>query len=284
LNSRCVDVPTILNRHYLLLLLFKLVLVVALYSCKSTRSIIREPLKEEGPEYLLGQLEKSEFNFTWLSAKFSASYTADKSSADFKGQLRIRKDSMIWISISPALGIEMIRLQITQDSVKYMNRFNKTYFTGDFVLIREFLGANLDFDILQSFLIGNDFQFYETASFRASIDNREYKLSTSGRRKIRKYAKKHDENPIVLVQNLWLNPQNFKISRVNIKEYARDNIKLEALYDDFESIDTQLFPNSLSIQISGEENLSMRVHYSRINLNEPLAFPFRIPEKYQQIF
>jgi hypothetical protein len=257
--------------------------LMLLSSCKSTRPMIKAPLKEEGPDFLYSRLKENEFRFDWLSVKFDASYTEKRNSSDFKGQVRIRKDSLIWVSITPALGIELFRMVITNDSVKYINRFNKEYFLGDYALVSRFLQIHIDYDILQSLILGNDFQFYETNSFRASIDNLDYKLSTTGRRKIRKEAEGASADPIVLLQNIWLNPESFKITKVDVKEYMKDNRKLTASYGDFQPSGAQLYPASLNFDIIAEDVIKIRIDYTRLTLDEPMAFPFSIPENYERI-
>jgi hypothetical protein len=240
-------------------------------------------LKEEGSDYLFSRLKENELRFNWLTAKFSASYSYEKKMVDFKGQLRICKDSLIWVSITPAMGIEMIRLVISNDSIKFINRFNKTYFLGDFALVNQFMQTNVDFDILQSFIIGNDFQFYENASFRASIDNQVYKLSTLGRRKIKKEVGKVNDAPLVLIQNIWLNPETFKITKVDVKEYQKENKKLEASYTDFTPLDGQIFPSIISFNITSNNLLQIMIKYTKVETTGSLTFPFSIPEKYDRI-
>ena len=88
-----------------------------------------------------------------------------------------RKDSAIWISVTPVLGIEVARLLVTNDSVKMMNRLNSTYFTGNFKLINKLFNADIDYDMFQSFLVGNDFTYYENGAsgkFKANIENKQY--------------------------------------------------------------------------------------------------------------
>ena len=257
--------------------------ILLMSSCKSTRPLIKAPLKEEGPEYLYNKLKENELRFDWLSVKFDASYIEKRNSTDFKGQVRVRKDSLIWVSITPALGIELFRMVITTDSVKYVNRFNKEYFVGDYALVSRFLQIHIDFDILQSLILGNDFQFYETNSFRASIDNLNYKLSTTGRRKIRKEAEDANSDPIVLLQNIWLDPESFKIEKIDVKEYLKDNRKLSATYGDFKGIENQLYPSALQFDIQAEDMIKININYSKITLDEPMTFPFSIPENYKRI-
>jgi hypothetical protein len=257
--------------------------VMLLSSCKSTRPVMKAPLKEEGPDYLYNKLKEKELKFDWLSLKFDASYTEKRKTTDFKGQIRVRKDSMIWLSITPAMGIEMIRMVITNDSVKYINRFKKDYFVGDYELVSNFLQIHVDYDMLQSIILGNDFQFYDTNSFRASIDNLDYKLSTTGRRKIRKDAQNTSDDPVVLLQNIWLDPESFKIVKVDLKEYMKDNRKLEAYYEDFQPLENQLYPSSLHYNIMSEDVLKIKINYNKVTINEPMAFPFSIPENYDRI-
>jgi hypothetical protein len=263
-----------------ILLLFSALL--ALSSCKTTRTVIKAPLKEQGADYLYSQLKENEFHFEWASIKFDASYTDKKGSNDFKGQLRLKKDSVIWVSISPALGIELFRMIITQDSVKYVDRFNKEYFSGDYALVSGFLQIEIDFDILQSLILGNDFQFYETNTFRASIDNLEYKLSTTGRRKIKKEAEATSD-PIVLLQNIWLDPDSYKITRVDVKQYMKDNRKLDAAYSEFIKAEGETYPSKLKFSILAENPFDMNINFSKVEMNVPMSFPFSIPGNYKRI-
>ncbi len=260
-----------------------IIIVVAVSACKTNRTIIKAPLKEEGPEYLVKKLDENEFRFDWFSAKFSASYAFNKKVTDFSGQVRIRKDSVIWVSISPAMGIEMVRVMITNDSVWFINRWDKTYFKGDYSVVNDFLKTSLNFDILQAFIIGNDFQFYENTSFRAAQDGGLYRLSTTGRWKLKKEFAVNDQGPLVLIQTIWLDPYTFKILKVDVKEYQKDNRKFEANYSDFESIASQLFPSTINVNVTSEDLQEININYSKINLDKPFSFPFTIPQKYEKL-
>ncbi len=262
-----------------------LILMVFLFSCKTTRSTYKKPIKEEGPEYLFEQLSKNELKFDWFSAKFKTDYRYGKKKTEFRGQIRIRKDSVIWISFSPLLGIEAARLMITNDSVKFMDRLSNTYFVGDYDFVNNFLKTNIDFDILQAFITGNDFHFYERTKFRASIDSREYRLNTLGRSKLKKYVKTSEQPPRVYIQTIWLNPESFKITRICIKEIQKENKKLTAFYSDFREVEDQLFPYALLFELSKniEEKIEVDVKYTKTVINKPLSFPFKIPSKFEPI-
>ena len=105
------------------------ILTVTIFSsCNTQKKLIKAPIREEGADYLFGKLKANELNYRGFTAKFSAEYTNQGKKTSFNGQLRIQKDSLIWLSFSPGLGIEVFRIMITQDSVMFINRMNNTYF------------------------------------------------------------------------------------------------------------------------------------------------------------
>jgi hypothetical protein len=257
-----------------------LFLLIILASCSSQRKIIKAPIKEEGAEFLFKKLKEHELQYNWFTAKFSAEYKNKGQTNSFNGQIRIRKDSVIWLSFSPALGIEVFRMMLTQDSVKFINRMNNTFFAGDYNYVNRYLNTNIDFDLLQSFLTGNDLSFYENGKFRAVIDNGIYKLATADRMKLKKFVRNKQENLRVLIQNIWIDPENFKITHANVKEIREPNTQLESKYSAFEKIGEQLFPKEMSFDISADNNLSVTVSFSKITINTSQAFPFKIPQSY----
>ncbi|TRZ69656.1 MAG: DUF4292 domain-containing protein [Bacteroidetes bacterium] len=260
-----------------------LLMMIILSSCSSQRKIIKAPIKEEGAEYLFKKLKERELQYHWLTAKFSAEYKNKGQSNSFNGQIRIRKDSVIWLSFSPALGIEVFRMMLTQDSVKFINRMNNTFFTGDYNYVNRYLNTNIDFDILQSFLTGNDLSFYENGKFRAGLENNSYKLVTAERIKLKKFIRNKQENLRVLIQNIWIDPESFKITRADVKEIREPNIKLEARYSSFEKVEDQLFPKEMSFDISADNNLFVTVTFNKITINTAQAFPFKIPQSYHPV-
>ncbi len=253
-----------------------------LQSCKTKRSIIKKPIKEYGEDYLLDKLIENQIDFDWFNARASVTFINDKHKTDFRAQLRMQKDSVIWVSFFPALGLEVARLLITVDSIKFMNRLDRVYFEGDYQLLNTFLQTTIDFDMIQSLLIGNDFSFYENKSFRASIDAMEYRLSTTGRTKLKRDLKQ-DETQSIFIQNIWLNPDNFKITRVNLREVGEENKRLQAEYRHFVAADDKLFPSRISFDLQADRKIWLEIDFSRMEFNATQSFPFRIPDRFSRL-
>ncbi len=264
-----------------ILLLFAI--IVGLHSCETKRSIIKAPIKEEGAGFLFERLRENELKFHTFTTRLNVDYTVDKSRNDFKGQLRIVKDSAIWVSFNQDLGIEIARFLITEDSVKFLDRINKAYFAGDYNFVNNFLDANVDFGILQSLLLGNDFEYYDDVDFKASIDGGQYRLITAGRHKLRKYVRNHADDHRLLLQTIWLDPESFKITAIRLKELTQNSKKLSAGYSGFQSIDNQKFPTQLNYTIEADIPINVTVKYSRIALNGSASMPFNVPDNYARL-
>lgn len=265
------------------ILIFIFLLSLFITSCKTSRTIIKEPLKEYGADYLFEKLKENELQFEWISAKFSLDLIMNKKKTSFNGQIRMKKDSVIWVSLSPALGIEMARMIITTDSIKFINRLNKTFFRGDYKIVNKFLKSNVDYDVIQSILLGNDLTYYENGKFRATYDSKEYHLVTANRQKLKKYLKTEEDAERIFIQNIFLDPETFKITAMKIKEIKKENKKLEASFTNFELLGTQLFPTNISYSISAETPINIDLNYSKIELDKKLSFPFKISSKYSRI-
>jgi hypothetical protein len=260
-----------------------LLLSLVLFSCHTSRKTIKEPIKEYGADYLFTKLKENELKFDWFSAKFNLDLVIDKKNTSFTGQIRMKKDSAIWVSLSPALGIEMARLIITTDSVKFINRINKSYYIGDFKNVQTLLDANIDFDIFQSILLGNDLTYYEDGKFRATYDSREYHLVTAGRQKLKKYVKTREDEERIYIQNIFLDPQTFKITQMRTKELKKENKKLDATYSNFQAMGQQLFPYHIYYDLMADKPVQVDLNYSKIEIDKLQEFPFKIAPNYTRM-
>lgn len=270
--------------YRIVLLLLVISSVIGFSGCTSSRKAVREPIKEQGAEYLVSKLKEHELTFDQFSAKFNVSYQVDQKTTSVSGTLRIAHDSIIWISISPALGIEAVRFMLTPDSIKYMNRLNNTYLSQSFSYINQLMNRALDYDMAQSFLIGNDFSLYESNSFKALIENQQYKLSTTNRQKLRRDVRRSETDISIPLQSIWLDPETFKISKVLLKEAERDSRRFLATYEDFENIDGRLIPSNLNFVVeTNEKKIRITINYSKIQINTEQTYSFRIPASYTEI-
>lgn len=278
--------------------LFVLIILQILFSCKSTEHAVKTDIKWKGTQFLIEQLQRSESNYDWLSAKLSTTAEINDRKFSVTIKLRIRKDSAIWMSVSPALGIEMARIFITKDSLKFINRLNSTYFSGSINYLNRLIQTDINFEILQSLLTGNSFSILSDENiktgrddkFRSSIDGDQYLLSTLRKRKLRKTID-GKKSLTIPVQRIWLDPESFKVSKLEINDpsfsknpYGQANKALEVSYGEFKKVDDQVFPYKINFNMKAEQPIQVSLNYSKISINKPQKLPFTIPEKYEQIY
>ena len=67
-------------------------------------------------------------SFEWLTANLSLQAEGNGMTYnDLSGQLRMRKDSIVWVSVTATMGVEVLRAKISNDSIWILNRLEKTY-------------------------------------------------------------------------------------------------------------------------------------------------------------
>ena len=272
-------------------------LLFLFFSCKAPKEVIKEKVKLEhfSTKELLEKLELNEFEFETLSTKADITFIDEKETS-FKANLRIRKDSAIWMSITPALGIEMARVLITKDSVLFMDRIHNKYFVGDFAFINKTFDVDMDYSMLEALLVGNSMEFEKNEKIRTSIDRKKdfYFIGTERKRKVKRDIKKELKKDKEVIKNqsqiLWVYPETFKIAELMLIDPEK-NQSLNGLFTNHKTVtnsnDTlvqeQFFPFNLSFNIESKKNLKIEVEYNKVTLNKELNLSFKIPEKYEQI-
>jgi len=262
-----------------------LLLLLSFASCRNQKKITLNNgkciLDFKNARTLTTNLKSNELRFTWLKARLSAEALIDSSSNSFTIALRMKKDSIIWMSISK-LGIEGARVLITKDSVKFTNTIQNKYFKGDYAYISKLLNTELDFEMLQSLLVGNSVSFYdEDEKIKPGVDDCQYTLGT-----VRKFKRRRVERGKELkepAQSIFLVPENFKIARILFYEFNPDR-SFDAHFGEYVTVDSsQLFPQKMNYTIKAEKNVTIDLNFSKVTLNEEQSFPFKIPDNYEQI-
>ena len=94
-------------------------------------------------------------DYEWMSAKMTMDITAP--GAEFNhvsGNLRMRRDSTVWISATAFMGMESLRMVATPDSVVMVNRMNQTYLAEPYAKLAETLQVP-SFKEIQALLLGD---------------------------------------------------------------------------------------------------------------------------------
>ena len=75
---------------------------------------------------------------------------------DLSGQLRMRKDSLVWLSVTATMGVEVLRAKFSNDSVWIVNRLEKTYLAEPLDTVSSQLGMPLSLPLIQTLILDNN--------------------------------------------------------------------------------------------------------------------------------
>ena len=96
-------------------------------------------------------------SFEWLTANMAIQAEGNGMVYnDLSGQLRMRKDSLVWLNVTATMGVEVLRVKVSNDSVWIVNRMEKTYLAEPLDTVSAQLGMPLCLPLVQTLLLDNN--------------------------------------------------------------------------------------------------------------------------------
>lgn len=214
----------------------------------------------------VGAINVSNLDFTYLSSKGQITLNDKNDNLSSGVSIRIQKDSVIWVSVLPGLGIEAARMMLTQDSVYFMNRLKKEYTATDYRFLRDKLQVDVSFDVLQSIILGN----YQP-------QGTEKVMSTEGLQHVQQQRQN-------LTFNYFISSLNNKLEQLNAQDMITGNT-ITVKYNSFEPVGEVPFAHELVAQVLQKGQVSdITLKHSRVTVSsEPLSFPFSVPSEYKHL-
>ena len=209
-----------------------------------------------------------ELDFEYLQAKTKIQYEDGIQNLNANATIRIRQDSLIWISIS-STGVEGIRSIIQKDSIFVIDRINKEYREFSFDSLRRAYNIPIDYHMVESALIGNLIKARKNNDKVMKNDDFFILKQNSGN----------------LAIDNFVNAKTMKIERVKVRENPSDS-NMEIKYEDFQITNEILIPYKNSVFLTYNRNNSelvshLNINFSRVAINEKkIKFPFNVPNRY----
>lgn len=252
---------------------FILCLVLALFlnSCKTSKVLNGSTMAN--PNLVLKDIIKTHEIvtpiFKTLAARVQVNYKDDKKSQSITVSLRMEKDKTIWIKAS-ILGITLAKINITTDRVSYYEKLSGSYFDGDYKLLSDWLGTELDFKKVQNILLGQSIFQLDKSNYTSKVFQNKYKIE----------PKQQPEN---FIHSILLNPSNFKVALETLSQ-PNDSRLLSVNYGAYQNIEGDNYPSEILI-LTSENNKKTRIEllFKKIDHNATVRFPFTIPDGYKEI-
>lgn len=242
---------------------------LAISSCKSKKFATETADKNLSARQLITQHHKAAPDFNTLASRVQVNYDDGKTTQRVNANIRMKKDEIIWVTAS-VLGITVAKALLTPDSVSVYESISKRYFEGDYGLISDWLGVDLNFQQAQALLLGQATVNLKPNAVHQSISDNKYVLE----------PKSHDES---YKQSLAIYPNNFKIANHTIEKFGQRRI-FTLDYGAYQKVEDSFYPSDINLQnIEDEKIMRLHLHMRKIDLNPNLSFPFKIPNGYKQM-
>ena len=277
-----MDPPVKNNMHKILF--FSIVLLV-LASCRSTRNIGTAVTKRdtaapvvnvpEGKvndsvavmETLVSAVNKNKIDYNTFTGKVNVDYSgSDGKAYNLNANIRMYRDSAIWISANAILGIEALRVLVTKDSVKFLDKINKVYRERRLGYLQEVTELPLDLHTLQDLIIGNPVFLDSTVSYTASGNGLVTLLS------IGPWFK----NLLTLTEP----DMALMCSKLDDADISRSRTA-DLSYSDYDTRKGPLFATKRRIFVSEKKTLDVKLDFKQFDFNTDVSFPFSVPKNYQ---
>ncbi len=248
---------------------FIIIFILSISACKTTKITNTSENMSFSSKKVIKNHYKNAFDKKTINAKLKIKYKGKSSLPSVTGSLRLRKDETIWISLTK-LGFPVAKVLITPNKVSFYEKINRTYFDGDFTLLSNFLGTELNFQKVQDLLLGQSLLDLKSESFDITVSDKNYLL------------KPKVGNPLFDIFFL-INPINFKVNSQQLNQKDENNT-LVINYANYERIDNEFFPREIHIIASDIKNTStIDVDYKSVEFNKRVSFPFEIPKNYEKM-
>jgi len=261
--------------------LFSICSSLLLLSCRSSKTIQSAITKKDtvvdvkiptiDSNAIKADLASRVHSNTITCAHFAGKMKLDYTDQNGKGnnataQIRMRIDSLIWVSITGPLGIEGFRALIRPDSVFVMDKLEHTISRRSVSYLQEIVKLPLDFSTLQDLILGNPVYFNDNiTSFRANGPN--YFLLSVGKF-FKHLATLDTTNNRVL---------NSKLDDVDETRSRTCNIA----NNEFQQIGKRTFSTERNYTFAEKNKLDVSIKFTQVVFDEPQSFIFNIPKGYR---
>lgn len=262
--------------------------VIGLSSCRVSKEALTDKhFPNRKSDEVLQLMQENEVNCEWLSIKYDVELKTPKIDDSFKMYVRMRKDSVIWVSAT-YYAVEVARFLFTPDSVKFMDRKNNQYYVGEYDYISERFQVDANFNVLQSLILANSAELLKVESeddkMKSSKSDGNYYLSVLRKRQLRRALKRDEiKKDLDLGISVWVQPENFRISKTTIADFESDR-SITAVFSDYEKTCNSLFPKKVNYTaLSANEQAEVKTSAMKVTPDKKVSLSFTIPEKYEPL-
>lgn len=234
------------------------IFIVFLSSCAGIK--LTTNTSSQSAQQILQNTKLNTAQLEWVTANIKGKVDFDGSNLPINANLRLKKDSVIWLSISAIMGLEALRAHITPDSLHLINRLNSTYFVGNINALSSQYNLPFSFFELQDLILAS-VNPKEKNSYTVDVSPEAYILFSSNNQSVIKL------NTNYLPLEVFHSKSDSQYVKTNYLNYAQT--------------DSVWLPKTVTIDLqSSEKTAKATLNYSKATINRPKKLKFSIPSSY----
>tara|TARA_R110002126_G_scaffold264475_3_gene407561 strand:+ start:6369 stop:7073 length:705 start_codon:yes stop_codon:yes gene_type:complete len=208
------------------------------------------------------------FDKKTVDAKLKVNFDNGKTKQGLSVYLKMKKDEVIWLKGSKLITV--FKAEITPTSVRYYSPVFKNYFEGDFSMIKQLLGVEINFEQLQNLFLGQSLLNVKEEDQEVKIVDNRYVLSP--------------EKQAVLFDIFFtINPAHFKLDEQTIVNTEKD-LRLDVKYLSYNLIQDVVFPSGIHIKAKNPKSATIiDLEYKSVALDNTVFMSFNIPSSYKKL-
>ncbi|HAN77659.1 MAG TPA: hypothetical protein DCQ31_07735 [Bacteroidales bacterium] len=251
------------------------VILILFAACKPVSKVLNNSNVETERQSVLKAFEKNDLLVPFLSANINVSITNKEKVTNLSGSFRFIKDSAIWLSVSPGLGIEVARVLIRKDSIFVLDRIKSIAYSGNLQSIAKLLNFEFTFNDFQSIFLGS---YGSNANI---VYNSTNLLTADFEQTAESFVFKGKNSPVdkISMREFHISKQLYKAA--GYKLAYNDTNLLTINYTDFNKLDQYAIPEMLKIQLlSNAKSSSFEIAYLKPEITEGINVAVKIPTRY----
>lgn len=222
----------------------------------------------ESSKTILNEHNKLSHDFKTLAISGQVNYKDKKNSQKLSLEIRWQQDQKILISLR-YFGITGAKALITPNKVSYYEKVNNTFFDGDFSLLSNWLGRDLNFEKVQNLLLGLSLEKLNPKHFDSKLQEGWLALT--------------DNIQDEWLQTLWFDNQQYLLKKQSFKNNTTQDL-FQIFYLSHHQSEQGIFPKEFQIKTNQpNNNVLIDIEFKQFNFNQDLTFPFQIPSGYKEI-
>lgn len=211
-----------------------------------------------------------EIDFEYFQGKARMVLRDAKKEREVKANIRVRKDSVIWMTFS-VIGVQGGKALINKDSITVVSNVDKEYYVFEYAELSKRYNFPIDYNVIQDALLGNlihDKKEEDSIIQESSV-----------------FVLKQQSGTVSVAN--FINAASMKIEKVEMKESNTSN-SLTINYSNFQPVGEKVFPYNGTINlfykaVSGLLNTTIIFEYNKAEVGDKeLKFPFNIPKRYER--